>query len=137
MMIYEITEEQVAELRELVRAFGKPRASRRILSLLETRRGQQTVMRHLDHASWFDTRFLIPPNQQLPSEIRQMLAARGASRCHVLSTNSALNDKWMMLDDALSKVLGGGNGTILVFQASRLAYYEAEGPGSECYLLTR
>ena len=89
-------------------------------------------MRHLDHASWFDTRFLIPPDQQLRSEIRQMLAARGASRCHVLSTNSALNDRWMMLDDALSEVLGGGSGTILIFQPSRLAYYEAEGPGSEC-----
>jgi len=126
-----ITNEQADDLRDFIAAFATERAKRRLLALIETRKGRQTIMSGLDHVSWLDPRsaVLVPFGSQTADHIERMLLARGAPEvCRILSTDPELNGTGTSLKKALSMVVAGGSGAVVLCIPGRLAYYESEEP---------
>jgi hypothetical protein len=48
--------------------------------------------------------------------------------CYLISENSELDRKRLDIDTALSKTIGYGMGTLIVFGDAEIVFYEAEGP---------
>ena len=48
--------------------------------------------------------------------------------CYLISENSELDRKRLDIDTALSKTIGHGMGTLIVFGDAEIVFYEAEGP---------
>lgn len=48
--------------------------------------------------------------------------------CYLISENSVLDRKRLDIDTALSKTIGHGMGTLIVFGDAEKVFYEAEGP---------
>lgn len=130
-MKYGLTDEQADELRDFIAAFATEQAKRRLLALIETRKGRQTIMSGLDHLNWLDPRCatMVPFGAQTAEDIERMLLAKGAPEaCHILSTDPGLNDTRTSLKKALSMVVAGGSGAVVFCIPGRLAYYESEEP---------
>ena len=52
--------------------------------------------------------------------------------CYLISENSELDRKRLDIDTALSKTIGYGMGTLIVFGDAEIVFYEAEGPSDRC-----
>lgn len=48
--------------------------------------------------------------------------------CYVISENSKIDGRRMNIDDAITKTVGNGMGTLIVFGDANQVYYEGEGP---------
>lgn len=129
-----------ALLDAFIRTFFHPSARRRVLSLIETPRGQERFRRGLDHVDPDDLIHanLLAPSQQNPDEILRLLKEWTKSDlCLLVSTNSKLNFLEMSLGDALDATVGSGFGTLVIpTPFSYLAYYESEELGTR-YILRR
>jgi hypothetical protein len=124
---------------ELLRAFLLPEARDRFLALLETSKGRAKLRGSLAHLQKLDRRFCtpIPAESQDAYRIAELLRTRGAPRsCWVIAEDTALDGCEMLLEEALTAVLGRGMGALLSCIPGRLGYYEGEGP-SERWILER
>lgn len=123
----------------VVRAFIIPSKRSRYLSLLGSVKGRSKVVGGLDHLDDLDMRYarLIPAGLQTVDGIKNLLKQKGASTlCHVMSSNSAIDNQDMPLSKALEEAVGQGLGVIISCIPGKLAYYESEEPG-ERYILER
>lgn len=124
---------------EFIKAFILPPKQARYLSLLESRKGRGKILDRLDHLDDLDVRFatLVPTNKQTVTDIERLLTQKGAPAiCHILSSNSSIDDRDMSLCEALGETVGQGMGSIISCIPGRLAYYESEEPGLR-YILAR
>lgn len=121
------------------RNFISPKKRDRYLSLLDTSKGRSKIARGLDHCEDIDRRYAnqVPIDQQTPYAIEKILRQKGAPEvCHVMSSNPEIDEKEMRLQEALTKTIGMGMGTLISCVPGRLAYFEYEDIG-ERYILER
>lgn len=72
----------------------------------------------------------IPPSRQTPAALAEDLATRsGHIDCVLISENPAWDGRRLAIIDALTNIVGGGFGTLLVCSDEEHAYYEGEAPG--------
>jgi hypothetical protein len=124
---------------EFIRHFVNPKKRGRYLSLIETCKGRKKFLGVLDHFDQLDTRYarLLPTGMQTIVQIEELLRQRGApDRCHVISSNVDIDDREMLLSEALQETIGRGFGTVLSCIPGKLAYFEGEEPNQR-YLLER
>ncbi len=124
---------------ELVKAFIIPVKRSRYLSLLESPKGRLKLVKGLDHLGDLDMRYakLIPADQQSVNDIEKILKQKGAPAiCHVMSSNSDIDNQEMPLRMALEETVGEGMGTLISCILGKLAYFEGE-ESSERYILDR
>lgn len=108
----------------------------RFIGLLSDEKRRRKLIQALYHFRNFDPRFRVelPPRSHHPEAIRAALTARGAGPiCYVLSTRRELDGRELALADALTNVVGAGEGSLLVC-TPQLAFYEGESPGDR-YIL--
>ena len=112
-----------------VRAFLKPRKRERFVQMLADPRRRRKALSELDHLSCIDGRFAsqLPNFRHTAGAIYEELKSRGApDSCHIISSDSALDQAKLNLKEALEKTVGYGMGTIICCIPGRLAYYEGE-----------
>lgn len=122
-----------------VDAFVLAAKQERIRELLAKPKRRRAVLESLYHQAPLDPRYMkkVPPAYQTAERIEALLRAKGApEQCYVISTERSLDCGSMTLHDALARIVGRGEGTILSCVPGRLAYFEAEEVG-ERYLLER
>lgn len=110
-------------------SFITPAKRDRYLSLLESAKGRKKVLEAFHHFHDLDDRFakLIDANQQYVEVINKILRQKGAPEiCYVMSTNSDIDHKEMPLREALSKVVGSSESTLVSCIAGELGYFENE-----------
>ena len=79
----------------------------------------------------------VVPNEHYAPQVAAKLKLLGASdRCYLISSGSDLDGRFMDLEEALSDVIGFGNGTFISCIPGKLGYFEFEDMG-ERYLLIR
>lgn len=116
---------------EFIKRFVISERRRRYLSLLEARKGRKKLVEALDHFDDLDTRYakLVPANAQTINQIEVMLKRKGAlEHCHVMSSNTDIDNQEMRLHDALEETVGRGAGTVISCIPGKLAYFEGEEP---------
>ncbi len=112
------------------RSFVYPAQRERYLTLLESKRGRRKLCDGLNHSPHLDGRVakLIPGNQQSTESIEHLLKSKGAPDvCHVMSANPELDNRDMLLSEALLKTVGMDAGTMILCIPGKLAYVELEG----------
>lgn len=113
---------------------------RRMETLLELgERRRPDVRDLLCHSVRLDRRFAqhLTGNEAFSGPIGAILRKRGApSTCYVLSANSNLDRREMPLGDALSAIIGMGDGAFVSCIPGQLGFYEYEDMKSS-YLLAR
>ncbi len=112
-----------------VKAFIRPNRQERYLGFLSNPKRRNSFTSELGHFKALDPKCLvaIPPSQQNPSSVADLLAAKGAgSRCWVISENSKLDARELDLREALDETIGRGMGTIISCVAGKLGYFEDE-----------
>ena len=110
-------------------AFVVPAKRQRYIELLASKRGRERILSTLDHFRDLDPRFChrVPPSQHSHGGLLQILIGLGApSACHVMSSDSNLDDREMGLSEALAEVIGRGMGTFISCLPGKLAYFEGE-----------
>lgn len=123
----------------LLHAFVTADRRDRYLGLLKNEKGRTKLRARLAHFHDLDPRYAhrIPPTEQNPSAIAQLLRRNGAPpTCYVLSESDQLDGKVLPLEQALEEVVGYGMGTFLSCVPGRLGYFEGEDM-NERYLLSR
>jgi hypothetical protein len=111
----------------------------RLVEFLRSPKRRRKVLDSLYHFRDLDPRFLveIPPSDQHAEAIAALLAQRGApSQCHVVSTDRELDGRDLPLVEALSRIVGFGQGALVSCVPGRLGYFEGEWP-KDRYILDR
>ena len=114
---------------ELFQAFVVPRKRQHYVELLNTKRGREKIRLALDHFGDLDPRFCrrVTHAEHNPADILRLLKSLGApSTCHLMSVDGQLDGREMVLSEALSEVIGRGQGTFISCVPGRLAYFEGE-----------
>jgi hypothetical protein len=112
-----------------VKAFIRSNRQERYLKFLSNPKQRHRFTSELAHFKALDPKCLvaIPPNQENPSRVAELLATMGAgSRCWVISENSELDSRELGLREALDETIGSGMGTIISCVAGKLGYFEDE-----------
>ena len=123
----------------LIRAFIVPTKQERLVELLGRPKRRQDVLRTLYHFRDLDPRFIsrIPAAQDTAEGIAALLRSKGApDLCYAISTDSEIDGKTVPLDEALTRIKGFGDGTLLSCVRGSLGYFEGEERG-ERYVLER
>ncbi|MEK6677184.1 MAG: hypothetical protein AABZ47_16215 [Planctomycetota bacterium] len=113
----------------LINAFIVPQKRGRILSLLRNPKRRQTVLDEIYHFRDLDERFVValPSHNRTPEGIAEALRRYGApDLCWVISTNSSLDGREMLLDEALAAIVGCDHGNLVSCVAGKLAFFEGE-----------
>jgi hypothetical protein len=121
----------------MIRAFLENAMRDRFLALVSSRAGRPKFIRELDHFAGFKASSMVAivAGKSGPDQVAATLRTYGApDHCYAMSTNRALDKKWLGLDTALADVIGMGCGTILVCIPGRLGFFEGEGPMNRCVL---
>jgi hypothetical protein len=111
--------------------FVVPRKRRRCREMLASVRHRVKFLGTLHHFADFDPRASseIPRGSQFAAHIERALRERGApDTCYVISADSDLDGQEMSLSDALNRIVGSSNGTVVSCVPGRLAYFEGEHP---------
>jgi hypothetical protein len=121
----------------LFKTFIHPNRQERFLALLAKpkRRAQLTGL--LGHSVDLDPRYAtkLPSDKHSVADIEQVLRSSGAPvTCYLVSEDSRLDQKEMLLSEALREVVGRGMGTFVLCVPGKLGYYEGEDAG-ERYIL--
>jgi len=133
----------------LIRAFIIPEKRRRYLDKLNSPKTRQTfIAENLYHMGDLDERYTEKLDIHTPlaefedrrdsyiDAIYKLLRDRGApSRCYVISTTE-LDGQDVDLREALDRVRGSSEGTLISCVPGRLAYFEGETPDQQ-YILQR
>jgi hypothetical protein len=101
------------------------------MELMQSDKGRKKLRSTLAHFADFDPAMMvpIPPNQQHPPLIRQLLTDLGAPRiCSLISQNADWDGLEMDLDIALEEIVGYGFGTIVNCVPGKLAFFEGKKP---------
>ncbi len=125
--------------KKLIKAFAHKSIKRRLMRLVETKKGRKKFADALAHSFTPDERFArkIPPRLQIDEEILKLLNSKHArSDCYIVSEYSISDGKTLPLPEALFEIVGSGFGTLVSCIPGKLAYYEGEEPG-ERYILER
>jgi hypothetical protein len=112
----------------------------RILWLLGTEKGRTKLREQLPHFSDWDPHTIMPiqPSEQTPSRIAHRLRAEGApSDVYLLSAEPQLDGRRMLLEEALTNVVGAAPGTVIFCIPAKLGYFEGENQGDRHILLRR
>jgi|ERR1700720_978954 len=112
-----------------VKAFIRPNRQERYLGFLRNPKRRNSFTSELAHFKALDPKCIvaIPPSQQNPSSVEELLTAKGAgSRCWVMSENSKIDARELDLREALNETVGRGMGTIISCVAGKLGYFEDE-----------
>jgi hypothetical protein len=115
----------------IFQAFVVPAKRRRYAELVATGRGRDRICFSLDHFRDLDPRFCrkIDPTEHDVSNILRILKSLGApSACYLISSDAKLDKREMDLREALSEVVGRGQGTFISCVPGVLAYFEGEEP---------
>ncbi|MDZ4392792.1 hypothetical protein [Cypionkella sp.] len=121
-------------------AFLSEPTRRRIETLLELgekRRGDVRELLH--HSVRLDPRYCqhLTGSEAFPAPVEAALRTRGAPpTCYVLAANSDLDGRQMPLGDALSAIMGMGNGAFVSCIPGRLGLFQYEDIKSS-YLLSK
>jgi hypothetical protein len=121
----------------LVNAFVVPTKRARLVEFLRTPKRRKKVLDSLYHFRDFDPRFLvkIALSDQRADTIAALLGQRGApAKCHVISTNRELDGRDLPLVEALSRIVGLGQGALVSCIPGRLGYFEGESPADRFIL---
>lgn len=116
---------------DFINSFVDSNKRSRYLSLLESKKGRQKLVASLDHFAHLRMQYatLVPEDLQTPIDIAELLKKKGAPEfCHVMSANSDIDNKNMLLSSALDETVGNGFGTVISCRPGRLAYFEGEEP---------
>jgi hypothetical protein len=111
----------------------------RFRRLLGSDAGRQKLRHQLAHFTDLDPASCVPvpPGQQSPAAIEQVLVAAGAaSLCFVVAESELLDATVLPLREALSAIVGQGYGALLSCVPGELGYYEGEDRSTR-YLLRR
>jgi len=114
---------------DLISAFFAPNRRERYLEFLRRPETRRKSLPEMCHVRVLDPRHLvfIPPSQQHPELIAEILSKRGAPQtCWVTTENLEIDGKEMPLLEALREVVGYGMGTFLSCISGQLAYFEGE-----------
>ena len=101
---------------QFARSFVAPAQRQRYLTLLGSKRGRRKLCDGLNQSPHLDGRFakLIPANEQSMQSIERLLKSKGAPDvCHVMSSNSDLDNREMSLTEALLETVGMDAGTMI------------------------
>ena len=127
----------------LVKAFAHKTKKRRLMRLLETKKGREKFIDSLAHSFIPDERFVqeIPTRLQNGDGVLQLLKSKHAkNNCYVISANWKIDGKTLPLAEALFQIVGfgayDGFGTLVSCIPGKLAYYEGEEPHDR-YILER
>lgn len=113
----------------LFQAFALSNKTRCYAELLSDKRGRKRLLSSLNHFHDLDPRYCpkVESSQQAPAGILRILEYMGAPPiCHVISSNTDLDRREMLLSDALDNIVGQGYGTFLSCIPGELAYFEGE-----------
>jgi hypothetical protein len=117
---------------EFIKSFVKPIKRQRYLDFVSTPKSRHKFVDELYPHHVLDPRFMlsIPPNQQHPKELIEILTQRGAPPlCWITSQDRLLDGKQMPLFDALKEVVGHDLPTFLSCIPGQLVYFEGDGMG--------
>ncbi len=105
---------------------------------MESRKGRTRLVATFAHGHDFDPRWSTRLGMTaIVDRVVALLRHRGAGpTCEVLSQDSAIDGLSLPLEEAVETVFHPGFGTYLVFDPSRLAYFESEDIGGH-YILAR
>ena len=122
-----------------VRAFIERPKQARYLEKLASPKHRREFLSRLHHNLDYDPRFAaqVPPSEQTAALVYAKLRGLGApEHCHAIAAGSDLDGRQLPLREALSNVLGMGDGVVLSCVPGKLAYYESEDPNGR-YILSR
>ena len=111
----------------------------RYRGFLNTPRRRQKFISGLYHFDDFEPSYVLatPPHGG-PVEIEAALRALGApDKCYLISTNSLLDQRVLLIGEALPAVSDASNGTIVCCLPGRLAFFQGEVPHNRCILSVR
>lgn len=114
---------------ETIKALVVKQKRDRYIDKISSAKKRKDFVAQLAHWNDFNPRFIvrISPSSQHPAGIEAILRAKGApATCQVISENSALDSKTVLLEDALKETVGYQMGTLLCCIPGRLAYFENE-----------
>ena len=114
---------------ETIKAFVLKQKQDRYIEKLSSDKKRKKFVESLAHWNDFDPRLVvkITPSSQHPPGIESILRAKGApATCQVISENSRLDNKTVLLEFALKETVGYQMGTILCCIPGQLAYFENE-----------
>lgn len=112
-----------------VHAFILGAKQSRYLQKLASPKHRREFLASLHHNLDFDPKFAVrvPPKEQSAELVYAKLRELGAlEHCHVIATGNDLDGRQLPLREALSNVLGMGDGVVLSCIPGKLAYYESE-----------
>jgi hypothetical protein len=121
----------------VVKAFVTPSKQERVLELLSKPKRRRAVLDTLYHNAPLDSRYMsrIASSDQSAGQIEALLRSKGApDMCYAIWTDSSLDGSSVLLREALERIVGQGQGTILSCVPGQLAYFEAEDGGERCLL---
>ena len=126
------------EVQRFIEAFIVRDRKERWQTLLDSRKGRKRLVATFAHGYDFDSRWATHLGKTATVEsVVALLKSKGAGDyCSVLSEDSSIDGATLPLEEAVSKVLRAGFGTYLIFEPSRLAFFESEEAGGH-YLLYR
>lgn len=128
------------EEEQLIRAFIDIRKRDRLLGMLSNPKKRRKGTSEFAHFDGLDERWVvqIPPAQQHPPEIEELLRSRGAGdTCYVVSDDSDLDGRRLPLSEALRDVVGFGMGTLISCIPGELAYFKARDHRIGAFLIGR
>ncbi len=121
-------------------AFLTQPTSRRMETLLENgEKRRRDVRALLNHFVQLDPRFCrrLAGNEAMSANVEATLTKLGAPpNCYVLAANNHLDGRYMPLGEALSAVMGMGDGAFVSCLPGHLGFYEYEDVKSS-FLLAR
>ena len=130
-----MTNDRLLHEQETVRAFILKDRRERCAYLLGHPKHRRKFTNELAHFKWLDERFANPiPSRtaHTAAELVQLLRKKGAGkRVWVISDDSAIDAKEMLLDEAMTHIWGRQIGTILSCLPGKLAFFSGEEMKSE------
>ena len=122
---------------KFVKSFIAKNRRERYLTKLASKKGRKAITDRLAHNLDFEMKYAyqLQASQHSVKVLEALLKEKGAKgSCYVLSENSKIDGKELLLSEALNEVVGYTMGTVISCIPGILAYYESEDVG-ECYIL--
>jgi hypothetical protein len=119
--------------------FVEPRYRNRFREEFANPRRRDKLRRKLAHFAQLDPRFTeeVKSSKQRGATVESALRDRGApDRCYLLSEDSELDGRDMLLSDALAEIVDAGSekATFISCIPGKLAYFHGEGVGNRLIL---
>ncbi len=112
-----------------IRSFVVKNKQDRFIGFVKSKRRRNAFSSALDHPNFISKEYAeeILSVDQNPDGIAAILRRKSKKeRGFVISANATVNQKDMLIEDALESIVGQGYGAILSIISGRLAYFEDE-----------